>query len=926
MTDATTDAPPPSPSPPDSSSGVPATPRPGTSPQLPTPRSSRRLRLSANAINPHRPKPGEPGYDPLADDLGEPPVTVDSSDASVLTSQADGAIPGLAHNPTAATIPVLPATVVPQSPGTRTGLRAPVRKTPSQPDINEAPEPPVPATLVGRPDASGSGSDRHTVAGIAGASSTADDGSNIHGLEIALALASRTKFHIGRELGRGGTARVLAARDVSLRRDVALKYLARPEAGQARFIEEAQITAQLQHPNIVPVYELGVDKQKRAYMAMKRVHGRTLSQVIANAHAHADRNPSDWPRFLRRLLDSFLKVCDAIGYAHARKVIHRDLKPDNVMVGAFGEVLVMDWGLARPLTGESASHDDMLVPDAPPPPDVKSDRRFMLTLDGQIVGTLPYMPPEQAEGRHSELDTRADIYSLGAVLYQVLTNSAPFTGTDLQKLRDQVSEGRLLPPSRRAPAERVPRELEAVVLRAMAFDPADRYPTAGALRDDVERFMDGRALESVQYGRIELIAKWVQRNRVLAGGVAATILALVAGLVGILLVDSEARARDARAQADLQRGEAERLAESQRAQTAELNRAKADAAREAAERKTMEEAQKRREADLQSLMQQGEIDKLREMLGGEARSDQEAALREFKLIYDDLRRDGKDPSAIFAELGPDRVARFTSAFDRMLESGTRITPRDRAMGGFIYQYVARDLPRALEQFDLALQEDAGYIDAHFMRAAVYADMGRHRDAIADLDFVIAHAPGHVDALFNRGKARSRVGDDASALEDYTMVITLTPRNIGGYINRGAVLARLGRVKEAEDDFTEAIRVDERAVLAWHNRGKLRASHNDRAGAVDDFNHALSINPDLHECRLDRATTVMLGNPMSALRDLDYVLQRVPDHWRAHYVRALLRVTSGQRDGARADFEAAEKNAPEAERAGIEKMRHQLLGE
>ena len=913
----TTD-PPPSPSP--SSDRTPRTPRPGG----PSPRPSRRLRLGPDSLRP-KPKPGDAGYDPLADDVGEPPVTVDSSDAGVLDDEPRGAVlPGSPVNPTAATVPSLPATMTGSvgaigSAGTRTGIRRPVRRTPSSDDVDAPPAtlddaagPVAPAA----PDTSGSSSSSSGSGRYAGTASE----TNIEGLEVALAMATRSKFHIGRELGRGGTAQVLAARDVSLRRDVALKYLARPEAGQARFIEEAQITAQLQHPNIVPVYELGVDRQKRAYMAMKRVHGRTLAQVIANAHGHSDRHPTEWARFLRRLLDVFVKVCDAIGYAHARKVIHRDLKPDNVMVGAFGEVLVMDWGLARPIGADVPESVDLLVPGQKPPSDVKSDRRHrnaLLTLDGQILGTLPYMPPEQAEGRHSELDTRADIYSLGAILYQVLTNSPPFTGTDIDKLQEQVSAGRLVPPSRRG-GERVPRELEGVVLRAMAFDPEDRYPTVGALRADIERYLDGRALESVQYGKIELLAKWVQRNRVMAGGIAATVLAVLAGVIGMVLVDSEARARDARAQADQQRVEGEK-------RDAELKSVRLQAEREAAERRSLVDSQARREAELRTMVQQGEIDKLRETLGVGARDDASEMVREFKTLYDAARIAGKENEFI-AHLGQQRIDQFAGAFERLLQSGLEVTPRDRMMAAFLYILGMKDPQRALAQCNLALEQDAAYADAYFVRGMAHADLGNHQAALEDYNAVLSLQPGNQDALFNRAKARTKLGDRRGAIEDYTALTRINPRHAGAYVNRGAQFGALGDQKSAEDDFTKAIEIDQQMVHAWHNRGKVRLGLGNQRGAVEDFEHALAINPDLHDCRLDRVSAMIGVSPAGARADLDYVLRAEPGNWRANFLLGVLLGAQGKRDEAIAAMDNALANAPPQHKGLVADTRKRMLGD
>ncbi|MGE0431765.1 MAG: serine/threonine-protein kinase [Planctomycetota bacterium] len=247
--------------------------------------------------------------------------------------------------------------------------------------------------------------------------------------ENALNVLRGGKFHINfkQVIGEGGSAVVRTARDLSLRRDLAIKQLRNPgdDRARVRFIDEAQITSQLQHPNIIPVHELALDDSGAPFIAMKHVHGQSLRDVIIELHAEGGPHGApDAASNERRLLEIFLKVCDAMAYAHSRRVIHRDLKPLNIMVGEFGEVLVMDWGLARPFSPLEAQMKFSAHP-------VTSDRRLagidQTSHDGGAIGTLSYMSPEQAAGQ-TNLDARTDIYSLGAILYAMLTGYAPFTG------------------------------------------------------------------------------------------------------------------------------------------------------------------------------------------------------------------------------------------------------------------------------------------------------------------------------------------------------------------------------------------------------------------------------------------------------------------------------------------------------------------
>ncbi len=289
------------------------------------------------------------------------------------------------------------------------------------------------------------------------------------------------RYEVVRELARGSMGVVQVARDLSLQRLVALKKLsteARVPNAAARFLDEARITAQLSHPGIAAVYEIGVGKDEVPFFSMQLIEGRTLHAMLEGLRAG---DPDAVRRFSRaRLLNLFMQVCMTVAYAHARGVIHRDLKPENIMLGNFDEVFVMDWGLAK------------IVSTDVPQPVVggRPDDAVFRTRVGDIQGTPAYMSPEQAMGLVDALGDRTDVYALGAILYELLTLRPPFGGTTQEVLR-LVRQGALVPPAQAAPDAGITAELEAVVLRAMARDPMDRYPTAAALRDEVEASLVG---------------------------------------------------------------------------------------------------------------------------------------------------------------------------------------------------------------------------------------------------------------------------------------------------------------------------------------------------------------------------------------------------------------------------------------------------
>lgn len=297
-------------------------------------------------------------------------------------------------------------------------------------------------------------------------------------------------------LGRGAMGEVHRVRDPALNRFMALKVLqganADRRASLQRFLEEAQITAQLQHPGIVPVHQIGTLPDGRLYFLMQEVRGRTLAVVIHELHRAS--TVEGWGTgasglTFRRLIDVFRVVCEAVAYAHQRGVIHRDLKPDNLMVGSHGEVQVMDWGIAKvlgTLHGSAPGREDGPVQS------VVTTPRDQSTRAGAVFGTPCYMAPEQARGQTDALDARTDVYALGAILFTILYGARPYRRfpSDVAIARVAGGSPPEVPTGARPP---VPDELERICARAMAFDPEERFPDAAALASAVLDWLDGAA-------------------------------------------------------------------------------------------------------------------------------------------------------------------------------------------------------------------------------------------------------------------------------------------------------------------------------------------------------------------------------------------------------------------------------------------------
>jgi serine/threonine-protein kinase len=370
--------------------------------------------------------------------------------------------------------------------------------------------------------------------------------------------AARSRFRILRPHARGGLGEVYVARDDELRREVALKVIqaryARDPDSRARFLAEAEITGKLEHPGVVPVYGLGQDPDGRPFYAMRFVRGETLKEAITRFH-NADapgRDPGERALALRQLLGRFLDACNAIAFAHSRGVLHRDLKPDNILLGPYGETLVVDWGLAklagRP-GGAARAGDEAPGPEMPQACDA--------TLPGSPIGTPAYMSPEQAAGRLDLLGPASDVYGLGATLYCFLAGRAPFEGHSVESVMQQVRRGEFPPP--RAASRMVDPALEAICLKAMTRDVKDRYPSPRALADDLEHWLADEPISARREPTTTRLARWARRHKPLVTGMVATLIVAVTALsVGAVLIGRQkARAVAQSVEAGRQRRRAE---------------------------------------------------------------------------------------------------------------------------------------------------------------------------------------------------------------------------------------------------------------------------------------------------------------------------------------------------------------------------------
>jgi serine/threonine protein kinase len=314
---------------------------------------------------------------------------------------------------------------------------------------------------------------------------------------------SATKYRIVKELARGGMGIVYLAEDPELVRRIAIKVLNNPEADSSiarRMVREAQIIAGLEHPGIVPVHDVGVLADGRVFYAMKLIRGERLDEYATRIDSIKDR------------LRKFHAACEAVAFAHAHGVVHRDLKPQNIMIGSFGEVLVLDWGVAKILSEDGdlvmSQKDDEELTERDIP---EADKD---TTHGTIIGTPQYMSPEQARGEIGSIDQLTDVYSLGAILFFLLTNQAPETNSKISGSPDAGVLSRVMPKPRELNS-RVSRAAEAVCLKAMARNRSERYASARGLAAEIALLLDDEPVKAHRENTFEKAGRWVGKNRFL---------------------------------------------------------------------------------------------------------------------------------------------------------------------------------------------------------------------------------------------------------------------------------------------------------------------------------------------------------------------------------------------------------------------------
>ncbi len=701
------------------------------------------------------------------------------------------------------------------------------------------------------------------------------------------------KYQIVRELGRGGMGSVHKAWDATLKRWVALKILLGlgGEEEIARFRREAQTAATLSHPGIVGVYEIGMDGD-RSFIAMEYIQGRTLA---------GEKPP------LPRACEILIDVARAVDHAHRRGIIHRDLKPQNIMLEPGGQVRVMDFGLAKPLRGRS-----------------------QVTIEGTVIGTPSYMSPEQADGRIAQIDHRSDVYSLGAVLYELLTGRPPFRGANVLETLTHVVEKQAPPPSKINPA--VPKTLETIVMKALDKEKTRRYPSAEAFARDLERFLKGQAIAARPRPRTAL---WI------AGAGALVAAVLIAALLPGRRVDEPAPPpvvakkpappaaprRDPRAEAQRPYDLGQRLYDDARLalykQGADLSKM----------RDLMETAAGHFSEAIAVFPAYHEA-----FLGrGQARALQNRsldALRDYSKAIEILP---DYPAALLAR-GQLHLARYVTFMasagwrreeappevrkwrDLAVEDLTRA--RRAGLTGNDLEYCEASLALAEGKAQRAitllskLLEGAAKNEEHFkLRGDAHFVLsgdatGEERldlpnRALRDFSEAIRLRPNYHEAYRHRGAVYFLAGKGDECLADLQAGLRMNPADSAALSDLGTYFQRTKRPDAALDYYARALQADPDNFRALSNRSSIRMAQKDYAAARADLEHALKVNPD-HVAGIFNlaATRDAMGDTEEAIRLVSTVLARQPMFARGYWSRAVFRYKLGRWAEALDDLEKA----------------------